>query len=207
MSRTCVTLEQSCLDQRPPFGQFVLRTPFLPVSDLPMKHTLFLILFGCCVTFGQTVAIQISECISRTPGQQAALLKAHARYIKRLKSMRVTSWFVFPEVLTDFEGNHHIANTVVGRIDEEDASTFIKYLEHPEFVDVLEAGFSLQCLPLLKDCPTTPEDSIEMEVFNNRVAFRIRTEVPVAAQGDFFLTEEGSAWLLKRLAKNEAKKN
>lgn len=207
MSRTRVTLEQSCLDQRPPSGPIGLRTPFLPVSDLPMKHILFLILFGCCVTSGQTVAIRISECISRTPGQQAALLKAHAQYIKRLKSMRVSTWFIFPGVKTNFDGHPVVSDTVVGRIDEEDASTFIKYLEHPEFVDVLEAGFSLQCLPLLKDCPTTPEDSIEMEVFNNRVAFRIRTEVPVAAQGDFFLTEEGSAWLLKRLAKHEAKKN
>lgn len=174
---------------------------------MPMKYTLLPILFGCCVTLGQAEDIRISESVGRTPTQQVALLKAHARYIKRLKSMRVSAWFVFPRVKTVFDGNPAVSNTIVGRIDQEDTSTFIKYLEHPEFVEVLEARFSLQCLPLLIDGPTTIEDSIEMEVFKDRVAFRIRIEAPVAAQGDFFLTEEGSAWLLKRLAKNEAKKN
>ena len=145
--------------------------------------------------------IRIPERAALTTTQQAALLKAHARYIKRLKSMRVSTWFVFPVVKTDFEGNPAISDTLVGRIDKEESSTFIKYLEHPDFLDVLDARFSLQCLPLLINCPTTSEDTIEMEVFENRVAFQLRIETPVAAQGDFFLSEEGSAWLLKRLAK------
>ena len=63
---------------------------------MPMKYTLLPILFGCCVTLGQAEDIRISESVGRTPTQQVALLKAHARYIKRLKSMRVSAWFVFP---------------------------------------------------------------------------------------------------------------
>jgi hypothetical protein len=175
---------------------------FHAFPNYPMKASNYLTLFCCFVVLGSVNAeIKIHEISGLIPPQQAALLKAHATYIKRLKSMRVSTLFVFPLVKTNFEGNPAVSDTLVGRIDKEDASQFIKYLEKPDFLSALDAGFSLQCLPLLIDCPTTTEDSIEMEVFDNRVAFRIRIETPVAANGDFFLTEEGSAWLLKRLAK------
>lgn len=167
-----------------------------------MKLFYYLTVFCCSfVLVSVNAEIRMHKNSGLMPPQQAALLKAHATYMKRLKSMGVSTWFISPEVMTDFEGNRTVANSLHGRIDKEETSQFIKYLEKPDFLTTLDAGFSLQCVPLLINCPTTTEDLVEMEVFDNRVAFRIRIETPVAANGDFFLTEEGSTWLLKRLAK------
>ncbi len=104
--------------------------------------------------------------------------------------------------MEDLSDKRFIINTYTGRIDKSETAVFIKYLESPLNFGALDAGFSLQMLPLLINCPTNDQDSVEMEVFEDKVVgFRIRIEKPIPAHGDFLLTDEGSAWILKRLAK------
>ena len=137
-----------------------------------------------------------------TAVQQKALTAAHSKFISRLKSQGVSAVYIFPKVKEDLSDKPFISDTYTGRIDKSESALLIKYLESPLHYGALDAGFSLKMLPLLINCPTSDQDSVEMEVFDDKtVGFRIRIDKPIPANGDFILSEEGSAWLLQRLAK------
>ena len=167
-----------------------------------MKVGIHHILLCCFTVLCQASDLKPAENSGLIAVQQKALIAAHSKFIKRLKSQGVSAIYIFPTVMQDYSGKPDIVSGYAGRIDKSETALLIKYLESPLTYGAMDAGFSLTMLPLLINCPTSDQDAVEMEVFDDdQVAFRIRVNKPIPAQGDFILTEEGSAWLLKRLAK------